>query len=210
MSDNKNTVVWLGILRFLEAQGKQTKTRIFCLFRTPWNPWKRKGSTLRKARNSLKGKKANQKNEENQGVEREGRKKLKRCPPAGTGAKNEFPNDVSLGRATGDGPEVTEPNLRFPAVFCESQRFSAVSCALQILEFQAMSFFSLVFLFPWCFSCFGFVWSFWMFSGYFPEVLEFVRWESLVFLRCPLVFSKRPRKRRKVRIWLNVTLGPSP
>ena len=36
------------------------------------------------------------------------------------------------GRAQGDGPKVTEPNLRFPAVFCENLlRFSAVSCALQ-------------------------------------------------------------------------------
>ena len=30
---------------------------------------------------------------------------------------------------------VTEPNLRFPAVFCENLRFSAVSCALRMLEF---------------------------------------------------------------------------
>ena len=46
------------------------------------------------------------------------------------------------GRAKGDAPKVTEPNLRFPAVFlrkysvfCENLRFSAVSCALQMLEF---------------------------------------------------------------------------
>ena len=31
--------------------------------------------------------------------------------------------------------KVTGPNLRFPAVFCENLRFSAVSCALQMLEF---------------------------------------------------------------------------
>ena len=30
---------------------------------------------------------------------------------------------------------MTEPNLRLPAVFCENLRFSAVSCALQMLEF---------------------------------------------------------------------------
>ena len=43
--------------------------------------------------------------------------------------------------AEGDGPKVTEPNLRFSAVFCENLRFSAknlrfsaVSCALQMLE----------------------------------------------------------------------------
>ena len=29
------------------------------------------------------------------------------------------------GRAQGDGPKVTEPNLQFPAVFCENLRFSA-------------------------------------------------------------------------------------
>ena len=31
--------------------------------------------------------------------------------------------------------KVTEPNLRFPAVFCENLRVSAVSCALQVLGF---------------------------------------------------------------------------
>ena len=30
-----------------------------------------------------------------------------------------------VGRAKGEGPTVTEPNLRFPAVFCENLRFSA-------------------------------------------------------------------------------------
>ena len=42
------------------------------------------------------------------------------------------------GRAQGDGPKeakVTEPNLRFPAVFCENLRFSAASCPLQMLQF---------------------------------------------------------------------------
>ena len=33
-----------------------------------------------------------------------------------------------------DGPRVTEPSLRFPAVFCEHLLFSVVSCALQMLE----------------------------------------------------------------------------
>ena len=42
--------------------------------------------------------------------------------------------DVS-GRAKGDGPKVTEPNLRFPTVFCENLQFAAVSCTLQMLEF---------------------------------------------------------------------------
>ena len=32
------------------------------------------------------------------------------------------------GRAKGDGPKVTEPNLRFPAVFCENLRFAAKIC----------------------------------------------------------------------------------
>ena len=47
-----------------------------------------------------------------------------------------------LGRAKGDAPKVTEPNLRFPAVFCENLRFPAKICgflrfpdALQMLEF---------------------------------------------------------------------------
>ena len=31
---------------------------------------------------------------------------------------------------------VTDPNLRCPAVFCEILRSSAVSCALQMLEFS--------------------------------------------------------------------------
>ena len=49
----------------------------------------------------------------------------------------------AYGRAKGDGPKVTEPNLQFPAVFCENLRFpakicgfSAVSCPLQMLEFS--------------------------------------------------------------------------
>ena len=32
------------------------------------------------------------------------------------------------GRAKGDGPKVTEPNLRFPPVFCENLRFAAKIC----------------------------------------------------------------------------------
>ena len=40
---------------------------------------------------------------------------------------------IEVGRAKGDGPKVTEPNLRFPArksaVSCEKLRLSAVSCA---------------------------------------------------------------------------------
>ena len=36
---------------------------------------------------------------------------------------------------TGDGPKVTEPNLRFPAVFCDNLQFSEVFCVLQMLEF---------------------------------------------------------------------------
>ena len=39
------------------------------------------------------------------------------------------------GRAKGDGPKVTEPNLQCHAVFCGNLLFSAVSCALQMLEF---------------------------------------------------------------------------
>ena len=35
----------------------------------------------------------------------------------------------------GEAPKVTEPNLRFLAVFCENLRCSAVSCAFQMLEF---------------------------------------------------------------------------
>ena len=31
--------------------------------------------------------------------------------------------------------KVTEPNLRFPAFFCENLRLSALSCALQMLHF---------------------------------------------------------------------------
>ena len=53
------------------------------------------------------------------------------------------PNVVfGMGQAKGDGPNVTEPNLRFPvvflrksSVFCKNLRFSAVSCTLQMLEF---------------------------------------------------------------------------
>ena len=33
-----------------------------------------------------------------------------------------------LGASPRDGPKVTEPNLRFPAVFCENLRFSAKIC----------------------------------------------------------------------------------
>ena len=43
----------------------------------------------------------------------------------------------SQGRAKGDGPKVTEPNLRFPAVFCENLRFSAKICGF--LRFPAPS-----------------------------------------------------------------------
>ena len=42
---------------------------------------------------------------------------------------------LHLDRAKGDAPKVTEANLRFPAVFCENLRFSAKTCALQMLEF---------------------------------------------------------------------------
>ena len=42
----------------------------------------------------------------------------------------------ALVRPKGDGPKVTESNLRFAAVvFCGNLRFPAVSCALQVLEF---------------------------------------------------------------------------
>ena len=37
----------------------------------------------------------------------------------------------------GDAPKVTEPNLRFPAVFCENLRFSAKICGF--LRFPAPS-----------------------------------------------------------------------
>ena len=33
-----------------------------------------------------------------------------------------------MGRAKGDAPKVTEPNLRFPVVFCENLRFPAKIC----------------------------------------------------------------------------------
>ena len=46
-----------------------------------------------------------------------------------------FSLNSTRARAKGDGPKATEPNLQFPAVFCENLRFSAVSCALQMLEF---------------------------------------------------------------------------
>ena len=36
----------------------------------------------------------------------------------------------------------------------------------------ALSFFSLVFFFPWCFSCWGFPWSFGVFSAHFPRLLR--------------------------------------
>ena len=36
---------------------------------------------------------------------------------------------------------------------------------------DCLSFFSLMFLFPWCFSCRGFPWSFGVFSAYFPRFL---------------------------------------
>ena len=35
---------------------------------------------------------------------------------------------VLEGRAIGDAPKVTEPNLRFPAAFCENLRFSTKIC----------------------------------------------------------------------------------
>ena len=40
--------------------------------------------------------------------------------------------EKALGRAKGDSPKVTEPNLRFPAVFCEILRFAAKICALEM------------------------------------------------------------------------------
>ena len=36
---------------------------------------------------------------------------------------------------SGDGPKVTDPDLWFPSGFCEDQWFSAVSCALRMLQF---------------------------------------------------------------------------
>ena len=39
-------------------------------------------------------------------------------------------------------------------------------------ESKALSFFSLVFLFPWCFSCCELPWSLGLFSGYFPGFLR--------------------------------------
>ena len=42
-----------------------------------------------------------------------------------------------LGRAKGDAPKVTEPNLRFPAVCCENLRFPAKIC--DFLRFPAPS-----------------------------------------------------------------------
>ena len=37
---------------------------------------------------------------------------------------------------------------------------------------NSLSFFSLVFLFPWCFSCCDIPWSFGVFSAYFPGFLR--------------------------------------
>ena len=37
---------------------------------------------------------------------------------------------------------------------------------------ETLSFFSLVFLFPWCFACCGNPWSFWVFSAYFTGFLR--------------------------------------
>ena len=49
---------------------------------------------------------------------------LQKIPPPSKKLCNHF----DWGRAKGDGPKVMEPNLRFPAVFCENLRFSATIC----------------------------------------------------------------------------------
>ena len=63
----------------------------------------------------------------------------------------------------------------------------------------SLSFFSLVFSFPWCFSCCGIPWSFWVFSAYFPGFLRVRKVIKIlgvfeVFLG---IFETRPRKRRR-------------
>ena len=57
-----------------------------------------------------------------------------------------------------------------------------------------LSFFSLVFVFPWCFSCCGNPWSFEVFSAYFPGFLRVrkVR-KSLVFSRFSFLPLGAPR-----------------
>ena len=56
---------------------------------------------------------------------------LSRLPPHSCSLSLEG-HTPKKGRAKGDGPKVTYPNLRFPAVFCKK---SSVSCALHMLEF---------------------------------------------------------------------------
>ena len=48
-----------------------------------------------------------------------------------------FSGGLFFRRAKSDGPKVTEPNLRFPALFCENLRFSAKICGF--LRFPAPS-----------------------------------------------------------------------
>ena len=56
------------------------------------------------------------------------------CPET---PKNHFGGNFSLSLGLSYGPKVTEPNLRFPAVFCENLRFSAKICGF--LRFPAPS-----------------------------------------------------------------------
>ena len=62
---------------------------------------------------------------------------------------------------------------------------------------HSLSFCSLVFLFPWCFSCCKFPWFFWVFSAYFPGFFQGSQGKTNPWcFRGFLGISKRPTKRR--------------
>ena len=66
----------------------------------------------------------------------------------------------------------------------------------------SLSFFSLVFLFPWCFSCCKINLSFGAFSSYFPGLLRVCKVREIlgVFEVFPGVFEKRKEKKDRVLI----------
>ena len=55
---------------------------------------------------------------------------------------------------------------------CVCDGHPALPVATSLRCDSSLSFFSLVFLFPWRFSCWEFPWSFWVFSAYFPGFLR--------------------------------------
>ena len=67
---------------------------------------------------------------------------------------------------------------------------------------HTLSFFSLMFLFPWCFPCCEIPWSFWVFSAYFPGFLRVRKVRTIlgifeVFLG---IFERTKEKKDRVKI----------